>query len=327
VVKRSKDRALDQDPDTGPESVDQDPGVKAAADLAAEKKAGKELSAEKASRRARLDEQGRKHLDIVERLNSMSETKQLNVMEEWGGVEVELDHGLSITALTKKELRRFTRPREPSMMNWLRSFEPGEVFYDIGANCGSLTLEAAAMHRGQITVVAIEPGYGSFESLARNLARNDLMSSTIPLQVALLDRTGLEPMNYYRSTNAGTSLHAVGAPVDQYGQEFTPVAAQMMPTYALDDLIEVLELPRPTRVKIDVDGYEEPVLRGSPKTLAAGTIRELAVEVINHDGQGTRLEMVGQLLEPHGYALTERFSHGDTEKQGFVSDYLFRHGS
>jgi FkbM family methyltransferase len=279
--------------------------------------------AARAARRARKEEQERyKYTNLAARLNELSESKQLHVLEEWGGVEVELDHGLTITALSKKELRRFTRPREPSMIEWLRGFEKGDVFYDIGANCGSLTLEAAATHRGDITVVAIEPGYANFESLARNLARNELMSSTIPLQVALLDRTGLEPLNYYRSTDAGTSLHAVGTSVDQYGEEFTPVATQFMPTYTLDDLIEVLKLPRPTCVKIDVDGYEESVLRGALQTLAAGTIRELAVEIVNHDGEGTRLEAVRRLLEPRGYELTETFSH---REDGFVADHLFRH--
>src|SRR5207302_421451 len=84
---------------------------------------------------------------------------------------------------------------------------------------------------------------------------------------ALLEQTGLQAMNYRVSTEAGTALHAVGESVDHEGREFTPVAVQIVPTYALDDLIDVLKLPPPTRLKLDVDGFEYSVLRGANTTL------------------------------------------------------------
>lgn len=259
---------------------------------------------------------------LVETLKSLSPNKQVTVLERWPRIEAQIDGGLTVTARSKKELRRLTRPQDPAMLEWLGTFAEGEVFYDVGANCGTVSLAAGAMHRERITIVAIEPAYTNFESLVRNLSRNGLLRFTIPLQVALNDRTGIERLNYYGSTDAGTSLHAIGDPVDYEGNPFTPVEGQLMPAFALDDLIAVLNLPLPTRMKIDVDGHEGPLLRGAVGTLARGSINELAVEIVDHDRQGTRLDAVKNLLRHDGYELVDTFRHGG--EGSFVSDYLFR---
>ncbi len=154
-----------------------------------------------------------------------------------------------------------------------------------------------------------------------------MLGFVIPLQIALLDRTGLEPINYYKSTAAGTSLHSVGRAVDHEDKEFTPVETQVVPAYRLDDLLEVLKLPEPTHVKIDVDGTEGPLLQGATNTLARGSIRELLVEIVDHDREGTRLASVRGLLESHGYERAETFRHHEKDGSSFVADHLFRHSN
>jgi O-methyltransferase len=266
------------------------------------------------------------HLELVEAFRGLSLKKQCAVMEELQeGLFGETPDGLKVSARNRKELRRFICEQDAHVLEWMRTFDTGEVFYDIGANVGGLTLAAAAMHPGRLRIVAIEPSFSNFESLVRNLSRNALLDRTIPLQVALLDRTGLEPMNY-RSTAAGTALHGVGAARDSSGESFVPVSVQPMPTYTLDDLIGILKLPAPTRLKIDVDGYEESVLRGALGTLGAGTVRDLVIEVVNHDGLGTRLKAVASLLGGQGYDLVDTFEHEATHgrDKSMVADYRFR---
>lgn len=261
---------------------------------------------------------------LVKALNALSPTKQVTVCELWPGPSIKLDSGITVTARSKKERRRFTRPVDAEVLEWFGSLGEGDVLYDVGANCGSLTLAAGAMHGDAITIVSIEPGYANFESLTRNLSQNGMLGFVIPLQIALLDRTGLEPINYYKSTAAGTSLHAVGAAVDHEDNEFTPVETQMVPAYTLDDLISVLKLPVPTHVKIDVDGTEGPLLEGAARTLEAGSIQELLVEVVDHDRAGTRLKAITALLAGHGYETAETFSHHVADTKSFVADHLFR---
>jgi FkbM family methyltransferase len=261
---------------------------------------------------------------VLGTLQSLTTSKQVAVAELWPGAVVDLGVGIKVTVRSKKERRRFTRPIEAEMLEWLAGFEPGDIFYDIGANCGSLTLATAAMYRDTITIVAFEPGFANFDSLARNLARNDMLGHVVPLQVALLDHTGLQPMNYFRSTAAGTSQHVVGAAVDQEGRAFVPAQIQFVPTFRLDDLVDVLGLPAPTWLKIDVAGSEEALLRGAPRLLAAGGARELVVEVVDHDRAGPRLASVRALLAPHGYALARTLPHHPGDAASYVADHVFR---
>lgn len=261
---------------------------------------------------------------LVEALSALSPTKQVSVCELWPGPEIKLDNGVTVTARSKKERRRFTKPVDAEVIEWFGGFSGGDVFYDVGANCGSLTLAAGAMHGDGVRIVAIEPGYANFESLARNLSTNDMLGFVIPLQIALLDHTCLEPINYYKSTAAGTSLHAVGQALDHEDNEFTPVETQMVLAYALDDLIEQLKLPEPTYVKIDVDGTEGPLLQGAVRTLARGVIKELLVEIVDHDRTGSRLTAAQALLKDHGYELAQSFNHHEDNSKSFVADHLFR---
>lgn len=265
---------------------------------------------------------------VIKSLEALTPMKQALVLETWPGPVGETPEGFRVTARSVKELRRLTHDKDPEMLDWIHGFELGEVFYDIGANVGALTFSAAGMHGDRVRIVAIEPGYESFESLTRNLSLNNLLGFTIPLQVAMLDCTSLQPMNYQTSTAAGTSLHAVGKAVDYEGHEFTPVEVQIVPTYTLDDLIEVMGLPLPSRIKIDVDGYEEAVLRGATGTLAVATVRDLVVEVVNHDRQFTRLKAVESLLRRDSYELVRTFQHpSHGQGESYVADYLFRRQS
>ena len=66
-----------------------------------------------------------------------------------------------------------------------------------------------------------------------------------------------------RARAPGTALHAVGEALDYRRQPFTPVAVESILAFRLDDLVPLLGLPLPTRLKLDVDGFEHKVLDGA----------------------------------------------------------------
>jgi hypothetical protein len=106
--------------------------------------------------------------------------------------------------------------------------------------------------------------------------------------------------------------------------DLRPVETQMVTAFALDDLIGICKLPKATHAKVDVDGTEGPHLERATKTLAYGTIRELLVEIVDHNCAGTRLASVSGLLERHGYEPAKTLSHHVEDSRSFVTDHLFR---
>lgn len=227
--------------------------------------------------------------------------------------------GRTVTAGSRREISRFAAPLAPEILAWLQSFRSDDVFYDIGANCGGVVLRARGLHGDRLRVVAVEPGAANFASLARNVLHRPSETPVIALQAALMDTTGLRCLYYNRDTDSGSALHAIGEARDYRGEAFAPAAAQLVPVYALDDLIRLFDLPLPTRVKIDVDGHEVDVLRGARQTLSSASIEDVLVEIVNHDSRDSRLNAARQLLEAEGFVLHAVVQHAAPT----IADYLF----
>lgn len=130
---------------------------------------------------------------------------------------------------------------------------PGDVVVDVGSNIGTHTLAAATLVGDEGLVVAIEPHPKTFAYLAGNVRRNAL-GNVVLLNVANGETDG-----------------EVGF-TDRYEDNENCVAdsAQpqvMVPLRRLDSIA-----PAPQRtislLKIDVEGFELPVLRGACDTLA-----------------------------------------------------------
>lgn len=188
--------------------------------------------------------------------------------------------------------------KEPWMLPWLQSMEPGKsIFYDIGACVGSYSLPAAM--RG-ITTVAVEPSAPNYGSLIRNAMLNNCLESMMVFPFALAAGHGLAWLDY-SDVRPGAASHVMGSADKIFYHR------QRVAIFALDELIEVFNLPAPTHMKIDTDGGEQSVLTGMEKTLRNSTLVSLMVEMPST----AEAPIVAHLTE-RGLALAERF----TEREG-----------
>lgn len=234
------------------------------------------------------------------------------------------EDGVKFSLRSVTEFKRFgkSKPADEPMVEWIRGFGPTDVFFDIGANTGALSLLAGTVHGGRVPVFAFEPAFDNFESLVRNVLVNGLESVITPLQVALFDVTALTPF-YYHGRGAGSALHAVGQPLDFLRRPFEAVAVQQVMAFRLDDLVQSFNLPRPTRIKLDVDGFEDKVLAGAERLLTAGPA-EIVVELVQTDPDDRHAEGVVSYLNGLGYkqiSLVERRPPGTYPR---AIDALFR---
>jgi FkbM family methyltransferase len=239
------------------------------------------------------------------------------------GMVVESNNGLrfSVESLSEyKRARRSMALHEP-VVKWIESFGVDDVFYDVGANTGALSLLAAQVHKGRVPIIAFEPAFDTFGALVRNVFANDFAMAITPLHVALFDRTGIEPL-HRSSLGGGTALHAVGEAIDYRRQPFIPVAVEHVLAFRLDDLVRTCALPLPTRLKLDVDGFENKVLAGATEVLTSSRCDVYTELVEAHERDPHPREVVAW-LQGLGYELAQEVDHRPAGEYPRMVDALF----
>lgn len=200
----------------------------------------------------------------------------------------------------ENDVRLHSAKKEPETVEWIENwFKPDDVFYDIGANVGAYSLVAFRFLGGKIKVYAFEPGFVTFPQLCRNIQLNCAEKSIIPLQVALFDHTSMIPL-HYQNIVPGGALHALGAPIDWRGKRFQPFFSLPTLSYRLDDFVQQFKLPLPNHIKLDVDGMECQVLKGSSEILNRLELRSVQVEISEKADDVNAIE---QLFEKKGLVL------------------------
>jgi FkbM family methyltransferase len=210
---------------------------------------------------------------------------------------------IKISATSGEIVHLRLRPlaKEPWTVEWLeQSVRDGDVFYDIGANVGNFALIAAAITGPATRVFAFEPAYPTYASLCENDQLNGFGDRIVPLPVVLGESARLGSLSY-RDTQAGAAMHTLDAGGGAYDQ---PVLV-----FALDELIRGYDLPKPTLIKLDVDGAEAAVLAGAAETLRNPELRSLLVEV-----EDDQTDAVLHAVTGAGLALKRRIDDRYGEK-------------
>jgi FkbM family methyltransferase len=220
------------------------------------------------------------------------------------------------------ELRRSERTYLPEIYTWLKSFQPGDVFYDIGANIGMFSLTTAKLHEGQVKSYAFEPSFSTFGSLVRNIIGNQFEKIIIPFSIALSNIYGMRNFNY-SDISSGTSVHTLDTVVNQTGMEFIPAFHQQVITYPLDELVAHFGLPVPTHIKIDVDGNEYEIIEGMKDTLGKDNVKSVLVEITETQEEDERVKQIQDIFHSKGFKRALDVPHSDFKKYPLVSDVLF----
>lgn len=202
---------------------------------------------------------------------------------------------IGVSSAMEYHTRIHSCKKEPETIEWIESFSPGDVFYDVGANVGAYSLVAAAFWEGVVRVVAFEPAAVNFARLVHNLTLNGLESFVTPLPIALGKKTALSTF-HYANLEAGGSLHVLNSTRDYRNAEFKPRMSCPTLVYELDSLTKLFGLPPPTHLKLDVDGTEWEILQGASRTLLG--VRSILVEM---DAAHPQTPQIRSLLKEQGF--------------------------
>jgi len=180
--------------------------------------------------------------------------------------------------------------KDPFTPEWIHRFiKKDEILFDIGANVGVYSLMAAKFLKGHVKVYAFEPSYINFCQLCKNIHLNKLSETIIPLQIALSKESAIDTF-YHNNLTTGGALHALGRPVDQAGDLFSPLYQQPIIAFSIDDFIKKFDLPIPNHIKLDVDGIELDILEGSENVLQHPSVKSIILELNERIGEKIRIQ-------------------------------------
>ena len=183
---------------------------------------------------------------------------------------------------------------EPDVWHHLmQSVRPGDVVADVGAYIGLYTLAMGRRVRPGGRVIAFEPEPDTFVDLERHVALNSLSDVVEPYEAAVGVKDGLVAFAPGRGsesrviTDSGTLAEKLN------------VRAVRLDSHLGDGRLDIL--------KIDVEGYEEAVLRGAERTLRDPRRRPRAIYIEVHpyawSDQGTTSGSLLALLLGWGYGV------------------------
>ncbi len=202
---------------------------------------------------------------------------------------------------------------EPFTVAWIEAMEPGDVFYDVGANVGTYSLIAFKYHEGRVKVLAIEPGMPSALVLRENIYLNQAEAIWV-FDDALSDHDNIEPF-YYSVYESGSAYNRVG---DAGNDGRVRKAHHNVSVCRMDTLAEEQGI-WPTHIKVDTDGDEARVLAGAPECLKRA--KSVMIEV--NTAQSELLESVHEAMDVAGLTLVQKWDLHPGNKDNRDFNYLF----
>lgn len=134
-------------------------------------------------------------------------------------------------------------------------FRPGDVVIDLGAHVGAVSTFLGKKFP-YLRIFAFEPVPPLFDSLRRNIARNDLANVTAVNEAVTGDGRSLELVSYLGANSGGSTANV---PAGAYlGSERFTVSST-----TLDEIFSRYGIQRCRLLKIDVEGSEHEILTSS----------------------------------------------------------------
>lgn len=165
---------------------------------------------------------------------------------------------------------------------------PGDVFFDVGANVGVYTILASGVCGAH--TLSFEPAEEAYKILDKNIRLNQLQKKVKTVAAAVAAQTG--ELNITSGEDA-TNHIALQSPQSLV----VKVESTCLDNYADEN---------PILLKIDVEGYENEVLKGASKLLQDQQLKAIIIELIGSGNYyGFDETIIHQLLKDHGFLAFE----------------------
>lgn len=172
--------------------------------------------------------------------------------------------------------------KEPETLEWINGFEIEEnnevCLWDIGANIGLYSIYAAVKHKN-LKIFSFEPSTSNLRVLSRNLSINNLNDNVTIVPIALGENNTYFSKFYESNFEEGGALNSFKYNRDYIGNKFAYSNSYNILGLSLDELVEKTNMIIPRYIKIDVDGLEHFILKGSENLLQSKELKEIFIEI------------------------------------------------
>jgi FkbM family methyltransferase len=170
----------------------------------------------------------------------------------------------------------------------LHLLTPNDIFVDVGSNIGCYTILACAVKGAK--GYCFEPVPSTFNRLRDNLRLNNLTDRVNAYNIGIADK---EEVLYFTSYRNTTNL------VVRDGKSDPDTVSVKVTT-----LDKILTSESPTLIKIDVEGYETPVIYGALDTLRKDSLNSLIIRLKGHGARyGYDEREIFKLMKSLGFNL------------------------
>jgi FkbM family methyltransferase len=207
----------------------------------------------------------------------------------WAVIRSGPGKGLWVHLNPRFEMEYLEGNYEPTVWRVLQShFKPGSVFYDVGAHIGLFSLIAARNLGVQGSVFVFEPDPSNLQRIEEHASRNRLALGIIPKAAWFTDgRMKFQRACFQSSMNRG----AIAEDNLAAGESMIEVETVTLDSFGREHAL-------PSIIKIDVEGSEAAVLRGSE-----GIFRSAKPIVICEIHHAQAASDVTHWLEARGYVF------------------------
>jgi FkbM family methyltransferase len=226
---------------------------------------------------------------LIERLLRLF---KVNVNQEFDVVRDGLRWRLNPADFVHADVFWLGRKDHYDVYNLQQMLQPGDVFFDVGANFGYYSIVLAARLNKQCTIHAFEPNPPTLARLRHHVEINGLEDVVQLHDFALSDQAGTAALASKENNSGATNVVAADAD------------STLVRITTLDAFCDEQRLTRLDAMKIDVEGFEERVLLGGRQTLSRWRpMLLLELEPARLHDKQTSVERVVRLLQELGYAL------------------------
>jgi FkbM family methyltransferase len=192
----------------------------------------------------------------------------------------------------------FTQKFEQNEIEFIKKYlNEGDVFIDIGSNIGLFSLIGAKYVGKSGKVFSFEPAKRTYQRLIENIKLNNLQN-IFALNMAISNIKGIFKLNI--SDTKYDAWNSFGKPTAGEIKKTEDVI-----TTTIDDFVSEYKLNNISLIKIDVEGWEIPVLQGGKELFSSKHAPTLLVEFTDENAKnaGYSCKELYYILKDFGYTL------------------------